>query len=45
MVPVEVLLKATVNGDTPVVVLPVNCATGALYGTVAATSLENPLSV
>ncbi len=38
--PVDVLLKFTVSGKVPEVGLPVNCATGTLYGTVVPTSFE-----
>ncbi len=34
MLPVELLVNATVSGGTPEVGLPVNCATGAAVVTV-----------
>ncbi len=45
MVPVDEFEKFRASGAVPDVVLALNCATGALYATVAPTSLEGPLCV
>jgi hypothetical protein len=45
MLPVDEFVKFNASGTTPDVALAVKLATGAPYGTVAVTSLENPDSV